>query len=105
MNSIQTTKEEVYKLLKTNPRTRDDDMYLYGEYLTTHWVRDTEKYRVFSDPIFRKEKGIAPFETVSRCRRNLQNDFMELNSDEEIKRMREAREEIFENYFGGGKRK
>ena len=105
MNNIQTTKEEVYGLLKSNPRTRNDDMYLYSEYLTSHWVRDVEKYKVFDDPGYRKEKKISPFETVSRCRRELQNDFIELNADEKIEQMRKAREEVFENYFGGGKRR
>lgn len=104
MDTIQTTKEEVFKLLKTDPRTRNDDMYLYGEYLTQHWVRDTEKYRVFREPGYRKERNISPFETVSRCRRELQNTFLDLNADEKVEQMREAREEVFNNYFGGGEK-
>lgn len=104
METIQTTKQEVFNLLKTNPKTRNDDMYLYGEYLTNHWVRDTEKYKVFKDANFRKEKGISPFETVSRCRRELQNDFIDLNADEKVEQMREAREEIFNKFFGGKQR-
>ena len=100
MNEIKTTKEEVYHILKTNPATRSNDMILYYEYCISHWVREMEIYKVFKDASFRKGKGIAPFETVSRVRRELQNDFIELNSDEKIQQMREAREEVFRNYYG-----
>ena len=100
MNEIKTTKEEVYHILKTNPATRSNDMILYYEYCIHNWVRDLDFYKVFKDTDFRKGKGIAPFETVSRVRRELQNDFIELNSDEKIQQMREAREEIFRNYYG-----
>lgn len=102
MNEIQTTKEEVYRLLKKEPLTRNSDMYLYYRYCANQWVRDLDMYKVFSDPEFRKEKHISPFETVSRCRRELQNQFIELNADEKIEQMRKAREEIFNNYYGKG---
>ena len=99
MNEIVTTKQEVYSLLEKIPETRDNDMVLYYEYCINHWVRDVLMYKVFKDTDFRKGKGIAPFETVSRVRRELQNDFIELNSDEKIQQMREAREEVFRNYY------
>ena len=100
MNEIKTTKEEVYHILKTNPATRSNDMILYYEYCIHNWVRDLDFYKVFKDSDFRKGKGIAPFETVSRARRELQNDFIELNSDEKIQQMRKDREEVFRNYYG-----
>lgn len=100
MNEIVTTKQEVYSLLEKIPETRNNDMVLYYEYCINHWVRDVQMYKVFKDTDFRKGKGIAPFETVSRVRRELQNDFIELNSDEKIQQMREAREEVFRNYYG-----
>ena len=100
MNEIVTTKQEVYSLLEKIPETRNNDMVLYYEYCISHWVRDVQMYKVFQDTSFRKGKGIAPFETVSRARRELQNDFIELNSDEKMKQMREAREEVFRNYYG-----
>ena len=102
MNEIQTTKEEVYRLLKHEPLTRNSDMYLYYRYCANQWVRDTDMYKVFSDSKFRKEKHISPFETVSRARRELQNQFMELNADEKIEQMRMEREEVFEKYYGKG---
>ena len=100
MNEIKTTKEMVYKLLKSIPETRSNDHILYYEYCIHNWVRDLDFYKVFKDSDFRKSKNIAPFETVSRARRELQNDFIELNSDEKIQQMREAREEVFRNYYG-----
>ena len=102
MNEIQSTKEAIYKLLKKEPATRKSDMYLYYRYCINQWVREAEMYRVFSEPNFRKEKHISPFETVSRARRELQNQFIELNADEKIEQMRKAREEVFENYYGKG---
>lgn len=100
MNEITTTKQEVYNLLKSIPETRNNDMILYYEYCIYHWVKDTQMYKVFQDAEFRKSKNISPFETVSRARRELQNDFISLRSDEKIEQARKAREEIFENYYG-----
>lgn len=103
MNEIVTTKQEVYSLLEKIPETRNNDMILYYEYCINHWVRDVQMYKVFQDAEFRKSKKIAPFETVSRARRELQNDFVSLRSDEKIEQARKAREEIFENYYGKGR--
>lgn len=100
MNEIKTTKGEVKKILETHQLAKESDMYLYYEYCLMHWVRETEMYKVFKDAEFRKGKGVSPFETVSRVRRELQNDFISLRSDEKIKQAREAREEIFSNYYG-----
>lgn len=99
MNEIVTTKQEVYSLLEKIPETRNNDMVLYYEYCINHWVRDVQMYKVFKDADFRKQKKISPFETVSRARRELQNDFIHLRSDEKIEQARKAREEIFENYY------
>ena len=103
MNEIVTTKQEVYSLLEKIPETRNNDMILYYEYCINHWVRDVQMYKVFQDAEFRKSKKIAPFETVSRARRELQNDFIHLRSDEKIEQARKAREEIFEKYYGKGR--
>ena len=103
MNEIVTTKQEVYSLLEKIPETRNNDMILYYEYCINHWVRDVQMYKVFQDAEFRKQKQISPFETVSRARRELQNDFIHLRSDEKIEQARKAREEIFENYYGKGR--
>lgn len=101
MNEIRTTKAEVKRILETNPTTRNNDMILYYEYCISHWVKDVQMYKVFEDTEFRKNKNIAPFETVSRVRRELQNDFVSLRSDEKIQQAREAREEVFINYYSG----
>ena len=103
MNEIVTTKQEVYSLLEKIPETRNNDMILYYEYCINHWVRAVQMYQVFQDAEFRKQKKISPFETVSRARRELQNDFIHLRSDEKIEQARKAREEIFENYYGKGR--
>lgn len=100
MTDIQSTKEEIYKILKADERTRNSDMYLYLEYCKTHWIRPLELYKVFEDAEFRKIKGVAPFETVSRARRNLQSEFIELKADNEVERIRKENEENYNDFFG-----
>ena len=104
MNELQTTKEEIYKILKKEPNTRNSDMLLYLSYCKNHWVRETELYRVFEDSKFRKSKYISPFNTVSRCRRELQSEFIELKAEEKIQELRNENEEKYNNFFGKGER-
>lgn len=101
MTELVTTKGEVKKILETHQLAKESDMFLYYEYCLMHWVREAEMYKVFKDAEFRKDKGISPFETVSRVRRELQNDFISLRSDERIKKARETREEVFNKYYSG----
>lgn len=104
MNEITNTKQEVYRILNTNEATRNNDMILYYEYVISHWVRETDFSRVFKDAEFRKAKSISPFETVSRCRRDLQSEFVHLRSKEQVEKARREREEIFADYYGKGER-
>lgn len=99
MNELKTTKGEVKRILETHQLAKESDMYLYYEYCLMHWVREAEMYKIFKNTEFRKSKGVSPFETVSRVRRELQNDFVSLRSDEKVKQAREAREEVFNNYY------
>lgn len=103
MNENQTAKEEVYRILKNNEATRNSDMKLYLEYCKYNLVRESEMYRVFDDPAYRKAKHISPFETISRARRDLQSQFIELNATEEVEKERMERESMFENYYGRSK--
>ena len=103
MNENQTAKEEVYRILKSNEATRNSDMKLYLEYCKYNLVRETEMYKVFDDPAYRKAKHISPFETISRARRDLQNQFIELNATEEVEKERIERESMFQNYYGKGR--
>lgn len=102
MYEIQTTKQEVYRILDKQPETRNSDMALYYQYCVNQWIRDTDMYKVFKNAEFRKEKHISPFETVSRCRRELQSEFVHLRSNDKIEKSRKEREEIFKNYFSKG---
>jgi hypothetical protein len=102
MDKLKTTKKEVYHILKNMPETRNNDMILFYEYCISHWVREYELFKVFKDNEFRKQKNISPFETVSRCRRELQNEFIELKSDEQIEKLRKENEEIYREFFSKG---
>lgn len=102
MNELITTKQEVYILLEKIPETRNSDMFLYLKYCVNHLVRETEMYKVFENSEFRKSKKVAPFESVSRARRELQSEFVSLRSEENIRKLREKQEETFKNFYGKG---
>ena len=101
MNEIKTTKAEVKRILEAKPQTRNNDMILYYEYCLHHWVRDVQMYKVFQDTEFRRSKNIAPFETVSRARREIQHECVNLRSDEVVEQAKKVKEEMFRNYYGG----
>ena len=70
---IETLEDKVRDILEDNESARADDMTLYAEYvyrslrgedLGLGWL-----VTVFSDRRYRIMKGIAGFESVSRCRR------------------------------------
>lgn len=81
--AFTTVENEIKPILKSNMASRIDDMTLYACYvfeklngidasMTTTWLE-----KVFSSKRYRIAYGIAPYETVSRVRRKLQ----ELNED------------------------
>lgn len=107
------TEDIVKQILIENEKTRNDDMLLYYAYCLKQ-VRETELingYREqyifnFCENIFytffvsyraRKAYNIKTYETVSRCRRKIQAQCPELES-ERTKRLRAKKEEQFKDY-------
>lgn len=90
MNNIQNVENEVIKILKQKPETRENDMILFYEYCLDNWVRETEMYRVFNDANFRKNKNIPPFENVSMARKKIQERFPELKSSKTMEALKKA---------------
>lgn len=95
----------VAEILYYNEKTRSDDLLLYSVYLASIWgnvypeatVRDYEKFldSAMTHRIFRVKHGIAEFESVSRCRRKLQEKYEVLKpSEEAIKARRELRKKF-----------
>lgn len=87
-------------ILSNFEKTRSDDQLLYLIYLSMiHGkvypdasVRDYENYfhSAMTQRIFRVKHGIAEFESVSRCRRKVQEKYEDLKpSEEAIKARRE----------------
>lgn len=98
MEELLNLKEIVYKILTKIPETRNSDMLLYYEYCMNNWVRENDMWKVFKDKDFRKRKKISVFESVSRARRKVQEEHIELRATETIENLRKEREKKFVNF-------
>lgn len=77
MNKIKSTEELVLTVLQRNKRAREDDFILYGGVLKEMRIdlKSTNLYDFLSTA---KIKGVPTFETVTRCRRHIQELMPEL---------------------------
>lgn len=106
--------EEVKKILEIDEQARADDMHLYAFYVWEMLERAGEKVgsgwleKVFSNERYRYLFGIAPFESVSRARRKLQEVNEDLRPNEETIRSRKEKikeyKQYARNYWKGFKR-
>ena len=93
--NLKSLEKIVLKCLKRNPRARKDDFILYGSVLKELGVG-------FETTIFQylataKEKKMPPFESVSRCRRHIQELMPELK-DQKTAVKREEKIEDYKSY-------
>lgn len=93
--NLSKLEDEVELLLVENEETRADDMTLYLEYLRHKNVSlintfNSRKYRVYN--------GISSFESVSRCRRKLQERYPELKPDKKTLELRKEEEKRWREY-------
>lgn len=104
---IGTLENEVKEILKHNTTARADDMALYANYVFNHiedeglgngWL-----IKIFSDRRYRVSHGISGYESVSRCRRKLQERYEELRPDEETIKIRKREEKRWKAYAKSGK--
>ena len=93
--------DEIISILEDNPKTRGDDMALYSVYAYRKLKGKTDGLSMmrgflllFSDNRYRVTNGVAPFESVSRCRRKVQSRREDLRPTEE--QVRERAEAIAE---------
>lgn len=93
--------DEVASILEDNQKTRGDDMALYSAYAYRKLKGNTDGlsmmrsfFLLFSDHRYRVTTGVAPFESVSRCRRKVQSRREDLRPTEE--QVRERAEAIAE---------
>lgn len=77
MSKIKSVEELVLAVLKRNMRARTDDFVLYGSVLKEIGVnlKETNLYDFLASA---KEKGVPSFETCTRCRRKLFEQYPEL---------------------------
>lgn len=106
---FKTVEQEITPILKYSEAARCDDMALYANYAYDKlngfdygagWLQ-----KVFSDRRFRIIHGIAPYETVSRVRRKLQEKYEELRPSKDYQEERKRVEREYKKYAkekGGG---
>ena len=106
---FKTVEQEITPILKYSEAARCDDMALYANYAYSKieklnygagWLQ-----KIFSDRRFRIIHGIAPYETVSRVRRKLQEKYEDLRPSEAYREERKQTEKEYKKYArarGGG---
>lgn len=102
---LETLEKKIQYILKNNETARADDMALYADYVFRE-VKDLGLgigwlVKVFSDRRFRLERGISSMESVSRCRRKLQEKYPELRPSDFVLELRKEEEKKFKAYAKG----
>ena len=69
-----TLSDKIKAILETFPNTRDSDIELYARYLKIELPEQFQNLLVISMLKLVKSGAISSFDTVSRCRRKLQED-------------------------------
>ncbi len=96
--------DDIKPILKKNVASRVDDMTLYAAYaftklkdvdvsMPTTWLE-----QVFNNKMYRIAYGVAPFETVSRIRRKLQEKYEELRPTKEQMEEKKRLEKEYKQY-------
>lgn len=75
--TFNTVENTITKIMEKNEATRNDDMLLYTHYVyyklpLNKCLETCALDKVFCDSRYRISQGIAPYETVSRIRRKVQ---------------------------------
>ena len=99
MKKLETIENEVKKILEKEPLARKDDMYLYYIYCTKYGVLNEKAFvQLFYNKNFRKEYNVPVFESVSRARRKLQQEYEYLRPDQQTQDARTNREGEYIRY-------
>lgn len=95
MKVIKNTEKVVLTVLERNKRAREDDFILYGGVLKEMGINlQTSLYEFLANA---KTNKVPTFETVTRCRRHIQELKQELRKGK-IAVKRQDREEDFKRY-------
>lgn len=100
IEELNTLEKDVEAILLNDPFTRADDMLLYLEYLRSIGAAG-DLAAVLSDRKYRIAYGIAPYESVSRARRKLQEKYEDLRPNKAFIKLRRENEKEFRKYARG----
>ena len=93
----------VKNILESEPDARADDMYLYYLFCTKYgFISDSNFFRIFKDSEFRNSTGLSVFESVSRARRKVQADNVDLRPSKAVQEARIDKEGEYINYAING---
>lgn len=99
MKRLETIENEVKKILEKEPLARKDDMYLYYIYCTKYGVLNSKAFvQLFYSKNFRKEYDIPVFESVSRARRKLQQEYEYLKPEKKVQDARTNKQADYIRY-------
>ena len=99
MKKLETIENDVKKILDKDIRARKDDMYLYYVYCTKYGVLNEKAFvQLFCNKNFRKEYNVPVFESVSRARRKLQQEYEYLRPEEKVQEARINKEADYIRY-------
>ena len=99
MKKLETIENEVKKILEKEPLARKDDMYLYYTYCTKYGVLNSKAFvQLFYSKNFRKEYNIPVFESVSRARRKVQQEYEYLRPEKSVQDARTNKEVEYIRY-------
>lgn len=96
---FKTVEEDIKPLFKTDATTRCDDMRLYYKYVEV--MKDANIILAFTSSKYRYSKNIAPYETVSRVRRKLQEKYKDLRATAEQIEEKKKTEKEYRQYARG----
>ncbi|WP_304068624.1 hypothetical protein [Megamonas hypermegale] len=98
MARLRRTERTVKNKLETKPATREDDFLLILYTYDQLTEKDIITMPFGQALIEHRELGLPSFETVTRCRRKLQDKYQWLRPSEEEQAIRHAEEQEFLDY-------
>lgn len=87
----------VKAILTEQPLTRNDDHYLYYQYVWSNGITNGKPFAVIF--LFYKLYGLPSFESVGRARRRVQQKCPELRGDKGTQTARETLEKEYHDYY------
>ena len=99
MKKLIKIEDEVKSILEREPVARKDDMYLYYIYCTKYGVLNSKAFvQLFYNKNFRREYNIPVFESVSRARRKIQQEYEYLRPEKQVQDARINKEADYIRY-------